>query len=102
MPSEAFEKIKENNTLNCLYPYILKILSETPIHAYLLRKLIEKKFGFKPGNVTAYKVLYDLKRQGLVKKTQSDRTKVYSITPKGRAEMRKVVEFYRKQIKLLG
>ena len=102
MVKEGFEKLNKNNTIDCLYPYILKILSDKPVHAYVLRKEIEKRFGFRPGSVTAYKVLYLLKKEGLVEKTQKDRIKVYTITQKGRKELERVVGFYKRQIKLLG
>ena len=102
MRRESFEKLKENNTIDCLYPYILRILSEKPTHAYVLRKDIEKKFGFRVGPVTAYKVLYLLKKEGLVEKTQKGRTKVYRLTSEGEKELQNVLEFYRERIKLLG
>ena len=101
MAKEGFEKLKENNTTNCLYPYILKILSEKRAHAYVLRKHIEEKFGFRTGSVTAYKVLYLMKKDGMVEKTDYDRKKVYRITNKGKKELKKVLGFYKGQIKLL-
>lgn len=102
MAKEGLDKLKKNNTVDCLYPYILKILSEKPVHAYILRGKIEKRFGFKPGNVTAYRVLYLLKKQGLVEKTKKDRIKIYKVTRKGKNELKKAAEFYRNQIKFLG
>ena len=101
MHKEGFEKLVRNNTLDCLYPYILKILSEKPTHAYVLRKKIEDEFGFRPGNVTAYRVLYSLKKEGLVNKTDNGRIKVYKVTSKGKKELERVLEFYMKQIKVL-
>ena len=102
MPKEGFGKLKKNNTVDCLYPYLLRIIADKPVHAYVLRAEIEKRFGFKPGNVTAYRVLYLLKKQGLVKKEEKERTKVYTITKKGMNELKRVLEFYMGQIKLLG
>ena len=102
MPKEGFDKLRKNNTIDCLYPYILKILSENPAHAYILREKIEKRFNFKPGNVTAYRVLYLLKKQGLVGKKRKDRIKIYKITHKGKKELENVVDFYRKQVRILG
>ncbi len=101
MHKEGFDKLRKNNTVDCLYPYILKLLSEKPAHAYILRKEIEKKFGFKPGNVTAYRVLYSLKKEGLVEETQKGRIKIYRLTESGEKELENVVGFYRRQIKLL-
>ncbi len=99
---EGFERLKLNNTIECLYPYILKIISEKPMHTYVLRNEIERRFGFRPGPVTAYKVLYLLKKADFVQKTEKKRIKIYKITPKGKKELEKVLDFYRKQIKALS
>ncbi len=101
MHKEGFERLELNNTIECLYPYILKILSEKPAHAYVLREGIQKRFGFKVGPVTCYKVLYLLKKEGLVERTQKDRIKIYKLTDKGKKELEKVVGFYKERIMLL-
>jgi len=88
-------RLKEMNTRECLWIYILKILSEKSTHAYTVRREIEKRFGFRPGTMTAYKVLYLLHRKGFVRKSSQGRKKVYSITEKGRKELGKAVEFYK-------
>ncbi len=102
MPSPALSRLVELNTKECLWAYILRILKDKPMHAYLIRSEIEKRFGFKPGTMTAYKVLYLLSRAGLVKKSQEGRKRVYKITPKGRQELAEAVKFYMKRASLLG
>ncbi len=97
-PSDRLEKL---NTKDCLWVYILRILREKPMHAYLIRSEIERKFGFRPGTMTAYKVLYLLGRSGLVSKTQEGRRKIYKVTSKGRLELDNAVEFYKGQVKIL-
>ena len=97
-----FERLKQLNTKECLWIYILRILSDEPAHAYVIRKKIQKKFGFTPGTMTAYKVLYLLKRKGYVKKTISGRKKIYTLTEKGRTELKKAIDFYKSTIKLLS
>ena len=97
-PSDRLEKL---NTKDCLWVYILRILREKPMHAYLIRSEIERKFGFRPGTMTAYKVLYLLGRSGLVNKTQEGRRKIYKVTSKGRLELDNAVEFYKGQVKIL-
>lgn len=89
------------NTRECLWVYILKILSERTTHAYTIRREIEERFKFKPGTMTAYKVLYLLKKSGLVRKTAEGRRKIYRITPEGRKALREAVKFYKGRIKLL-
>ena len=96
-----FKKLERNNTYDCLWPYVLRILREKPSHAYVLRKEIGKRFGFMPGNVTAYFVLYSLRKKGYVEKKKSGRKQVYTITRKGRDLLKKCVQFYRQRVKLL-
>jgi DNA-binding PadR family transcriptional regulator len=95
------KRLKELNTRECLWLYILRILSERPTHAYAIRSLISDRFGFRPGTVTAYKVLYLLHRGGFVSKKASGRQVVYTITPKGRKALKDAVSFYRERVRML-
>jgi DNA-binding PadR family transcriptional regulator len=95
------DRLTELNTKDCLWVYILRILQDGPVHAYLIRKEIGKRFGFEPGTVTAYKVLYLLSKSGFVKKTVSGRQKVYSLTPAGRKALREAIAFYKSRVKAL-
>jgi len=95
------KRLKKLNTTDCLWVYVLRILRDGSVHAYALRKSIYKRFGFMPGTVTAYKVLYLLNRGGLVRKKQSGRHVVYSITGKGEKSLREAVDFYSERAKVL-
>lgn len=95
------KRLEKLNTKDCLWIYILGILKNDPMHAYVIRKEIEKKYGFRPGNVTAYRVLYRLTGMKLVNKTKEGRRVVYSITPKGRFDLKKAINFYKHLIKML-
>ena len=95
-------RLKELNTTDCLWTYILKILTERPTHAYTIRAEIHKRYGFRPGIMTAYKVLYLLNRKGFVRKAEDGRKKIYTVTPKGRDELKKAVAFYKKLGKSLS
>lgn len=97
-----FSRLKELNTKDCLWIYILKILSEKTTHAYTIRKEIDERFGFKPGIMTAYKVLYLLHKKGFVKKSVQGRKKIYTITDKGKKELKKARDFYKNIVKVLG
>jgi DNA-binding PadR family transcriptional regulator len=78
-----------------MWVYILKILSKSgPSHAYVLRRRIEEEFGFRPGTVTAYKVLYDMQNLGLVTKRKQGMKRIYEITEKGRQDLGKAAGFY--------
>jgi DNA-binding PadR family transcriptional regulator len=95
-----FSKLERNNTYDCLWPYILRILRERPMHAYVLRAEIERRFGFRPGNVTAYRVLYSLKKRGYVEKRKEGMKQVYTITKKGRSLLKQAAGFYAGRAKM--
>ena len=97
-----FERLKKLNTKDCLWIYILRILREKDTHAYTLRETIKSRYGFQPGIMTAYKVLYLLERRGLVKQTREGRKRIYSITPKGKSELKKAGRFYQSLAKTLA
>ncbi len=88
MPSQ---RLRRKLTKENLWLYVLSLLKDRDMYGYELRGSVEERFGFRPGNVTAYRVLYALRRQGLVrtaeKKTGGRKRKYYSITPKGASEM---------------
>lgn len=84
MDSRELDRLERKFTKEVLWLYVLALLRKKPSHAYTLRKLIERKFGFLPGNVTPYVVLYKLQGRGFVKTRQKGNRIVYSITPAGR------------------
>lgn len=98
MPLKRLEKL---NTQENLWIYILRILTDKPKHAYVIRGEIGERFGFMPGTMTAYKVLYLLSKDGLVKKAQDGRKVVYSITPEGRKALEGGIEFYKRMVERL-
>ena len=102
MPDRLIERLALLNTKECLWMYILRILSDKPAHAYSLRGEIERRFGFRPGAVTAYRVLYFLTSRGYVKNKADGRRKVYEITDAGKGELKKAVGFYSGQLKALS
>jgi DNA-binding PadR family transcriptional regulator len=93
MPSDSpSSRLKEKITTDNLWLYILALLKERDMYGYELREAVEHNYGFKPGNVTAYRVLYALKRRDLVKtieKKEGQKRKYYSITERGKAELKK-------------
>jgi DNA-binding PadR family transcriptional regulator len=94
-------RLAHMNTKECLWIYILRILQDGPTHAYALRKEIEHRFGFRPGTVTAYKVVYSLSKSGFVKKTVTGRQNVYAITPAGKRALKEAVAFYKSRVRAL-
>jgi DNA-binding PadR family transcriptional regulator len=100
-PDKLLKRLADLNTKDCLWMYILRILLDKPVHAYMLRHEIEERFGFKPGTVTAYRVLYHLTGRGFVSKKTEGRRKIYTITQKGRDELKSAVEFYKGVLRTL-
>jgi DNA-binding PadR family transcriptional regulator len=85
------KRLEEKLTKENLWLYILSLLSKKDMYGYELRGAISDTFGFRPGNVTAYRVLYALKRGGFVriitKRVGGRERKYYQITEKGSAEI---------------
>ena len=96
------ERLRQLNTTECLWIYVLRILKRGPTHAYTIRETIAKDYGFRPGTMTAYKVLYLLERDGFVRKAVEGRKKVYTITEKGLEELRSAAKFYRELARRVG
>ena len=84
-------KVQKEN----LWFFILVLLSSQERYGFELRRLINEEFGFWSGNVTAYRVLYDLERSRLVRAELRDRRKYYRITELGRAELEEARGFFR-------
>jgi DNA-binding PadR family transcriptional regulator len=102
MTSKHLRRLEKLNTTECLWVYILKILSKGPSHAYVLRKQIEHEFGFRPGTVTAYRVLYDLQKLGLVKKHKEGMKRIYQITSVGKSDLKRAAHYYKQLGEKLG
>ena len=77
------DKVRKEN----LWFFILILLSQEERYGFELRRLINDRFGFWSGNVTAYRVLYDLERSKLVRSETKERRRYYAITERGREEL---------------
>jgi PadR family transcriptional regulator, regulatory protein PadR len=97
-----FERLTKSNTKENLWIYILSMLKKKPHYAWDLHSLIEEEFGFKPGNITPYRVLYRLEEQGFVKSEAEERRRVYKITELGGKELEKVKTFYSEVLKKIS
>lgn len=96
------ERLKKLNTKENLWIYILKIVKTNPHHGWEFPTIVEKEYGFKPGTITPYRVLYSLEAEGLVESYHDDRRRVYKITEKGKKELEKVKDFYEDLIKKIS
>ena len=98
----AMRRLKRKTTVEMMWPYILKLLSEKPLYVYELRQQLEKRFGWKPPLVTAYTVLYRMQRGGYVTTEWHEQRgklarKYYKITDKGK-ELSKAAEGHFKEL----
>lgn len=104
--SREIARLRRNLTLENLWMYILKILLDREMYAYALQDEVEKRFGFRPGKITVYKVLYLLKKHGFVqvrKETVGGRVrKYYATTSKCRQELKKASSILKKTAKGVG
>jgi len=98
---KPLKRLADLNTKECLWIYILRILKDGPVHAYVLREEINNRYGFMPGTVTAYRVLYSLNADGFVERKSDGRKEIYTITPRGQEILKKAIHFYENLSKLL-
>jgi len=96
---EPFERLQKLNTKGNLWIYILSLLKKREIYGWEIRSLVDKKFNFKPGLITPYRVLYRLEKGGFVKSEMKERRRIYKITEKGKKELKKAKNFYKKLLK---
>jgi len=89
-------RLIHQNTTGNLWIYILILAKKGSIYGYTLRKEIKEKFGFLPGKISAYRVLYRLEKEGYLTSEIKERKRTYFLTKKGQAELEKAKEFYKK------
>ncbi|BFT94696.1 MAG: PadR family transcriptional regulator [Minisyncoccus archaeiphilus] len=97
-----FERLQKLNTKENLWIYILKTVQDNPHHGWEFPIIIEKEFGFKPGTITPYRVLYSLEAEGLVTSKYEERRRIYNITDKGKQELENVREYYKELIRKIS
>jgi len=97
-----FDRLEKSNKTDNLWIYILSLLKERVIYGWEIPALIEKRFGFKTGKITPYRVLYRLEQTGFVKSKTEEKRRNYKITEKGKKELELAKEFYREVLKKIG
>ena len=100
--SREIERLKRKLGIELLWIYLLSMLKKKPSHAYVLRKKVETKFGFLPGNVSVYVVLYKLKKHGFVKVKREGNRSVYSITVSGKELLKEAKKKLELTIEMVG
>ena len=89
------KRLEKSNTKENLWIYILYLLQKKSIYGWEILDLIEKKFKFKPGRITPYRVLYRLEKNSFVKSEMKERRRMYQITKKGLKELKSAKDFYK-------
>ena len=95
------KRLEKSNTKENLWIYILYLLQKKSTYGWEILDLIEKKFKFKPGRITPYRVLYRLEKNNFVKSKMKERRRMYQITKKGEEELKRAKEFYEEILKKL-
>lgn len=86
----ALERFRRKLTTENLWIYVLSLLKEKPRYGYEIRNYIKERFGFNPGKVTSYLVLYRLVQEGYIalkegkEASLGPRRKYYTITEEGK------------------
>lgn len=98
----AYERLKKYLTLENLWIYIIKLLSEAPngeMYAYEIKKALHLQFGLRPATVTVYSVLYRMEKEGLLQSRSTGTglgrlsKRYYTVTDKGMRELQQAVDF---------
>ncbi|MDO8122920.1 MAG: PadR family transcriptional regulator [Candidatus Hermodarchaeota archaeon] len=88
-PTKAMKRLISRTTRDNLWLYVLTLLKERDYFAYELRGAIQERFGVEMASVTAYVLLYKLRRDRLVQLSEERREgkrptrKYYKITELG-------------------
>jgi DNA-binding PadR family transcriptional regulator len=77
-------RLEHSLTYGNIWLAIFPLLRKRKEYAYALPGRIEKEFGFRPGKIMTYLVLYKLEESGLIEAKFEGRRKYYCLTAKGR------------------
>ncbi|MBS3062001.1 MAG: PadR family transcriptional regulator [Candidatus Diapherotrites archaeon] len=95
------QRLERKLGVELLWVFILALLKKKPSHAYVIRKKIQEEFGFLPGNVSSYVVLYKLESRGFVSTQKQDTKVIYSITLEGKKLLQTAKKHLAQKIGLL-
>ena len=108
MEYSPLRRLVRKLTKENLWLYILALLRESPLYGYEIKELIERKFGFSPGMVTCYIVLYKLESEGLIESMPKKESaigpprKYYRITKDGIRALDGALEFLERTLTLIS
>ncbi|MFH1447314.1 MAG: PadR family transcriptional regulator [Candidatus Micrarchaeota archaeon] len=82
--TKAVLRLRKSLTRGNIWLYVLSILKREKTYAYALTTQIENEFGWAPGLIMGYIVLYKLEGEGLITSRYEGRRKYYEITKDGK------------------
>ena len=97
---KPIERLESSLTLNNLWLYSLKLLSEKPMFSRELYKQIKEQCKVKANIITVYSVLYRLERDGYIERSGNYR-KYYRVTEKGKKELQDGIKLLENVLGLL-
>ena len=83
---KPLERLEASLTLNNLWLYLIKLISDKPMFSRELYREIREKYKMKVNLITVYSVLYRLEREEYIKRSGNYR-KYYEVTEKGKKEL---------------
>lgn len=84
MDSTPVRRLRRSLTTENLWLYVLASLAKKDAYAYAMRDEIQARFGWKPGLIMSYVVLYRLESEGLIRSRFEGRRKYYSLSKNGK------------------
>jgi len=100
--TKALIRLKRKLTIENLWMYIIRVLTETgPLKAYEIKKKLEEKYNIKPAIITVYVVIYKMTREGLLETVNIGGDTLYKPTEKGLkalGEARRFLDWVRESI----
>lgn len=85
--SKPMQRLSDSISYANIWVWALALIKRQKMHAYTLNEKMEETFGFKPGRIMTYVVLYKLESEGLLASKVSKRRKYYVLTAKGKKEL---------------
>lgn len=81
-------RLERSLTTENLWLYVLSILSKKRMHGYALNEEIQRQFGWRPGLITPYVVMYKLEEDKVIRSRRYGWRVLYEITPVGRKALK--------------
>lgn len=97
---KPLDRLEASLTLNNLWLYLIKLISDKPMFSRELHKEIREKYKMNVNLITVYSVLYRLEREGYIKRRGNYR-KYYEVTEKGEKELQNGIQLLEEVLKVI-